>query len=35
MVLTNGERIREIKDIIAGQEIGTYFHQKIEKEEAR
>ncbi|MDT2527113.1 glutamate 5-kinase [Lactococcus petauri] len=35
MVLTNGERIREIKDIIAGQEIGTYFHPKIEKEEAR
>ena len=35
MVLTNGERIREIKDIIAGQEIGTYFHQNIEKEDAR
>ena len=33
MVLTNGKRIREIKDIIAGQEIGTYFYQKIEKEE--
>lgn len=28
MVLTNGQRIREIKDIIAGQEIGTYFYPK-------
>ena len=28
MVLTNGERIREIKEIIEGREIGTYFHQK-------
>ncbi|MDU1629969.1 MAG: gamma-glutamyl kinase, partial [Lactococcus lactis] len=28
MVLTNGERIREIQQIIEGREIGTYFHQK-------
>ena len=28
MVLTNGQRICEIKDIIAGQEIGTYFYPK-------
>jgi glutamate 5-kinase len=28
MVLTNGQRIREIKEIIEGREIGTYFHQK-------
>ncbi|MFC4652273.1 glutamate 5-kinase [Lactococcus nasutitermitis] len=27
MVLTNGTRIREISDILAGKEIGTYFHQ--------
>lgn len=28
MVLTNGSRIREIRDIIDGKEIGTYFHKK-------
>ena len=27
MILTNGARIRDIRDIIAGKEIGTYFHQ--------
>ncbi|WP_190288300.1 glutamate 5-kinase [Lactococcus protaetiae] len=28
MVLTNGARIREIREIIAGKEIGTYFYRK-------
>ena len=26
MVLTNGARVRELRDIVAGKEIGTYFH---------
>lgn len=29
MVLTNGARIRDIREIILGKEIGTYFHKKI------
>ncbi|WP_312681984.1 glutamate 5-kinase [Lactococcus taiwanensis] len=29
MVLTNGARIREIREIVAGKEIGTYFSQKV------